>query len=310
MPGIARKVLRLTFSIAGSVAPKGAGKLAFRVFSLAPPRFPKGERARGVLAAGAAILAKAEPLALATSHGVVMTYLLKPACAARRDGAGRVLVTHGWGSRSEYMAALAEGIVDATGGEVVLLDFPGHGASSGRFLDIRLAVEAILAAEAHYGPFTGAAGHSFGGASLMAAACGLLPQFAPFRPQRMALIGAPSEMGGVFRYYSRQLGLTPKTRRSLEREVLRVTGRRTGDFDIAGAGRDLDMPVLVVHAEDDKEVSADHARRFAAHGAQVRIGWANGYGHRRIVAAPPAIALVTEFMAGHGEPPMDANTPD
>lgn len=300
MPNFAKKVLRLTFSVAGTVSPRGAGKLAFRVFSLAPTRFPKGERARAVFAEGASRLAKAEPLELETAHGKVMTYRLAP--EGGRAGGGRYLVLHGWGSRSEYMAALAEGIAAVTGGEVVLLDFPGHGASGGRFLDMRLAVEAITAVDRHFGPFHGAVGHSFGGASLMVAICRFLPQFPAFRPGRAALIGAPSEMDGIFRYFAEQVGLSTRARTHLEKEVRRVTGRGNGDFDIASAGRDVDLPVLVVHAEDDKEVSADHARRYAALGENVQIGWANGYGHRRIVAAPPVIDLVSAFFRGDDNP--------
>lgn len=291
MPTFAKKVLRLSLSLADTVSPKGTGKIAFRLFSLTPPRHPKGERARSVFAEGAQRLAKGQARALKTPHGKVMTYRLQG-----KGGSGRFLVLHGWGSRSEYMAALGEGIAEATGGEVILLDFPGHGASTGRFLDVRLAVEAITVVDREFGPFDGAVGHSFGGASLMGAASHFLPQYPPFRPGRMALIGAPSEMEGVFRYVSDELGLSGRARRHLEREVRRVTGRTNGDFDIAHAGRDLETPVLVVHAEDDKEVSADHARRYAELGGNVQLGWANGYGHRRIVAAPPVIELVSGFF--------------
>lgn len=304
MASFAKKALRLTFSVAGSVAPRSAGKLAFTVFRLTPPRFPKGERAKAVFAEGAQRLEKAISQMVKTPHGRVMTHRLKASGVPAGQIGGRYLVLHGWGSRSEYMAALAEGIAAATGGEAILLDFPGHGASSGRFLDMRLAVEAITAVDRHFGPFDGAVGHSFGGASLMVSVCGFLPQFPVFRPKRAGLIGAPSEMDGIFRYFAEQFDLSQNTRSHLEKEVRRVTGRRSGDFDIAKAGRDLDLPVLVVHAEDDKEVSADHARRYAALGGNVRLGWANGYGHRRIVSAPPVIDMVSEFLCGKDDPEM------
>ncbi|MBN9056528.1 MAG: alpha/beta hydrolase, partial [Rhizobiales bacterium] len=68
-------------------------------------------------------------------------------------------------------------------------------------------------------------------------------------------------------------------------------------FDAArGAGR-LDAPILVIHAEDDKEVPALHARRYAASGANVTLEWANGLGHRRIVSAEPVIARIVDFLA-------------
>jgi pimeloyl-ACP methyl ester carboxylesterase len=55
--------------------------------------------------------------------------------------------------------------------------------------------------------------------------------------------------------------------------------------------------MLVLHAEDDKEVPALHARRYAASGPNVTLEWANGFGHRRIVSAEPVIDRIVQFLA-------------
>jgi hypothetical protein len=54
---------------------------------------------------------------------------------------------------------------------------------------------------------------------------------------------------------------------------------------------------MIVHAEDDKEVSANHARRYAAASNAVRLHWANGFGHRRIVAARSVLDAIRGFLA-------------
>ena len=54
---------------------------------------------------------------------------------------------------------------------------------------------------------------------------------------------------------------------------------------------------------DDREVSADHARMYAASGDHVRLHWAEGLGHRRILADAGVARLAVSFLA---EPPRQA----
>lgn len=301
MPSFALKVTRLGLSISAAISPKLAGHLAFSLFCLTPSRQPKGDKARAVHAAGEKRLAAAEQVSLSISDGMAMAYRFNGVAGDKgRDeepGRRRILVVHGWGSGIAYVSQLVGGLAQ-TGAEVVALDFPGHGRSSGRFLNMRMAVEAIAAAQRQFGAFDAAVGHSFGGASLMIAASGLLGCVPRVTPHRLVLIGSPSEMGWLFRDFGRMMRLKPKVQEQLELRAMAVTGRRPEEFDAVRAGQAYGRPVLVVHAEDDKEVSADHARRYAAIGAQVSVHWANGLGHRRIVSDPGVIALVTDFVIG------------
>ncbi len=103
--------------------------------------------------------------------------------------------------------------------------------------------------------------------------------------KKLVLIGAPSEMTWLFKGFGKVLRLSPKTQGAFEGVVERLSGRRLEDFDAARILEVRAVPTLIIHAEDDKEVSADHARRYAAAGPNVELHWANGYGHRRIVSA-------------------------
>ncbi|QFY60295.1 alpha/beta fold hydrolase [Rhizobium grahamii] len=295
MANFTLKVTRLGFSLLQSVSPRIAGKAAFRLFCMTPSSAPKGEKAKVAHAAGIAKLAGAERFTLALQGGgKAYAYRLNGGAIGRR---ARYLVTHGWGSSSVYMADIIETLA-ATGAEVIAVDFPGHGGAKGRALHMGMAVKAIAAAERRFGAFDAAIGHSFGGAALMVAAAGMLPSVPVVLPEKLVLIGSPSEMHWLFKDFGKMIGLRRAAQQALEKEVHRITGRRLEEFDASAAAGVIKRPVMIVHAEDDKEVSADHARRYAAAGESVQLHWANGFGHRRIVAAPPVLETITEFLTG------------
>ncbi|MBB4440618.1 MULTISPECIES: alpha/beta hydrolase [Rhizobium] len=306
MANFALNVTRLGFSALQAVSPDLAAKAAFQLFCRTPSARPKGTKSKLAHAAGAARLVGAERFALRLAGGrQAHAYRLNGGARGKRK---RYLVTHGWGSSAAYMAELVS-MLAATGAEVVALDFPGHGRSGGRFLHMGLAVETIAAAEARFGAFDAAIGHSFGGAALMVSAAGLLPGVAPVGGDRLVLIGAPSEMGWLFTDFGRMVGLRPAAQAALENEVHRVTGRRLEDFDAGAAAGEIGRPVLVIHAEDDKEVSSLHAKRYGAAGKSVRLFWANGFGHRRIIGAAPVLAAIAAFLDGDrgvGEAPDES----
>lgn len=294
MPNFALKVTRLGFSLLQSVSPRIAGKAAFRLFCVTPSTKPKGEKAKAAHAAGAEKLAGAERFTLRlTGGGRAHAYRLNGGALGRRP---RYLVTHGWGSSGAYMGDLAENLA-ATGAEVIAVDFPGHGRAAGRVLHMGMAVKAIAAAERRFGAFDAAIGHSFGGAALMVAAAGMLPGVTAVLPEKLALIGSPSEMHWLFKDFGKMIGLGRSAQQVLETEVFRVTGRRLEEFDASRAADAIRRPVLIVHAEDDKEVNANHARRYAAASDAVRLYWANGFGHRRIVGARPVLDAIIGFLA-------------
>ncbi len=115
----------------------------------------------------------------------------------------------------------------ATGAEVIAVDFPGHGRAAGRVLHMGLAVKAIAAAERRFGAFDAAIGHSFGGAALMVAAAGMLPGVAAVLPEKLALIGSPSEMHWLFKDFGRMIGLDGRRNRCLRP---RCSGSPAGDW--------------------------------------------------------------------------------
>ena len=193
------------------------------------------------------------------------------------------------------MRALIEGYRDA-GYKVVSLDLPGHGQSTGRRLTMVSAVEAASQAAQWFGPFEAVVGHSFGGAVAVNATVGSIDGLPKLVTKRLVLVAAPSSLPLVFDVFSQMLNVGPRSRTVMAGRVKHLAGRPLSDFlgdrQLAGT----DVPTLVIHAPDDREVSAEQARLYAAAGSHVELHWAKGLGHRRILSDPSVVKRAVAFV--------------
>jgi pimeloyl-ACP methyl ester carboxylesterase len=293
MASYLHKVAGQAINLTGVVSMRLAGRLAFRLFATTAPVEPRNEKERKLLALARAAMSEAETVMLPVHSGMVAAHRFPPIGPATGQ---THLVVHGWGSRIDYVQGLIRGLRE-TGSAVVGLDLPGHGASTGRILTVPLAIEAIDAAWRQFGPFDAFVGHSFGGFVSAIAAAGPDDWVRRRMPKRLVLIGSPVAAEHVFSQFSGHMGFTRSVSRAMDQEVERIAGRPIGFFC---ARRMLaavpELPVLVLHAEDDKEVSAAAARLYAEAGPHVSVRWLNGLGHRRIVNSPQTIDAIRNFL--------------
>ncbi|CAI2934462.1 alpha/beta fold hydrolase [Aminobacter niigataensis] len=281
MASIGLKVIRRLFGAAEFVSPRLAGRAAFELFRRTPGEKSLSEAEKRAIARAADFMAEARHHRIKTRKGCVAIHEFRP--AQGRAQAGTVLVIHGWRSRTEYMRALIEGYLSA-GYRVVSLDLPGHGGSLGRALDMAKAVEAATLAGQWFGPFEAIVGHSFGGAVAVNAAAGTVKGFAPLSAKRLVLIAAPDSMPRLFEDFGRYINLGARTQHAIAGQVERVTGTPIHQFVSSRLLMRLSIPTLIIHAPDDREVSAKDARAMAGAGRHVRLFWAEGLGHRRILS--------------------------
>jgi len=296
----AHKVIRTLFGTGERIAPALTGRIAFELFCRTSNPNKLGAREAKAVARAAGLLADARKHCLTTRTGNVTAFEFRPLTGKER--LGTVLVIHGWGSRTEYMKPLIEAYRDA-GYRVVSLDLPGHGHSSGRRLTMLHALDAARVAGEWFGPFTAIAGHSFGGAVAANAVAGTVKGIPALAAERLVLIAAPSSMPNLFKDFARFLNVGPKSYSTMAAQVERVTGRRLEDFVASREFGWTQPPTLVIHSPDDREVPAEHARIYAASGDHVRLHWAEGLGHRRILADAGVINLAVAFLS---EPPAQA----
>lgn len=286
-------VIRRAFGVGEHLSPTISGWAAFELFCRTPSQRTLTKNEKRAIADASAFMSEARHHHLKTRNGYVLAHEFRP--EAGRERAGTVLVVHGWRSRTEYMRAVVEGLRDA-GLRVVSLDLPGHGHSPGRKLDMAKAVDAIETAGQWFGPFTAIVGHSFGGAVAINAAAGSINGIAPVRADRLVLISAPESLPNVFAEFGRFINVGPRSQAVIADHVQRVAGRPLSEFMGATQLARLPIPTLVIHAADDREVPAESARRYASAGSHVRLFWADGFGHRRILSSPAVVAETATFV--------------
>ncbi|WP_245468650.1 alpha/beta hydrolase [Mesorhizobium sp. M1E.F.Ca.ET.063.01.1.1] len=243
-------------------------------------------------------MAQARHHRLKTKTNCVAVHEFRP--EPGRGSRGTVLVIHGWRSRTEYMRALIEGFRGA-GYKVVSLDLPGHGHSLGRHLNMVNAVDAARVAGEWFGPFAAVVGHSFGGAIAANAVAASVKDMPPLAAEKLVLIAAPSSLPAIFDDFSRMMNVGPRSRVAMADRVQHLSGRPLSEFTGDRQLAEAPVPTLIIHAPDDREVHADHAKRYAGAGDHVRLHWAEGLGHRRILADKDVVARAVGFVTEQHE---------
>ncbi|MGF6149763.1 alpha/beta fold hydrolase [Pseudomonas fluorescens] len=222
---------------------------------------------------------------LAKSERITLRFGL----SALRWGQGpTVLLMHGWEGRPTQFASLITALVDA-GYTVVALDGPAHGRSPGREANVVLFARAMLEAAAELPPLQAVIGHSMGGASAMLAVqLGL-------RTETLVSIAAPARILAVLRGFARHVRMPPKARSAFIRKVERDVGIQASRLDVTHY--QLDMPGLIVHAEDDVFVSVNESQLIHDAWFDSRLLRLEEGGHQRVLADPRVIEGVLSLLS-------------
>ena len=277
----------------GTRWPDTAAAFAFRAFT-------RTARARGARQSGG-MPHGAQSAQLQTAGGIVAAWHMPAAQPTGR----RALLVHGWNSRSLHMLAIARAL-NAAGVDAVLIDLPGHGASTGRHLHLGKGIEAVDAAWRNYGPFETFIGHSFGGAVVLNAALGSSMCVPARRPDNLVMIASPNSMPSLFRKFGRFAGLPKPAQEAFERKVLTLLGQSLDCLVASEQLTDYTRPVLVVHDMDDTDVLYADALRIAQAGDHVGLRTTSGLGHRRILKDPGVLDDICRVAAGAEPQPSAA----
>src|SRR5579859_6760653 len=231
------------------------------------------------------------PAEVGELDGLAYSLWLPGRAAAR----GAVVILHGAGSCKENHHDFARAAI-ATGLAAVAFDQRGHGKSAGpmgaRVLEDVAAMTELARSAA------GAAAHSVaGGAGVPVALRGssmggyLAILAAPLVDARAVIAICPASADGLVR------GLGAD---ALHFEADRpALARFLGEHDLHGAVADLEVPLLLLHAEGDEQVPVEHSRELAAlaRGPGSRLVAVPGGHHRSVQHDPELQALSLRFLA-------------
>ncbi|MEL7363307.1 MAG: alpha/beta fold hydrolase, partial [Bacteroidota bacterium] len=238
--------------VGSAVAPGAMASVAWRMFrsprDLDKPVSAREERLRAA--------AQTERIPIRVDGEPIELQLYRwPAAAgtASPDTSKTALLVHGWEGDALNFVAFVEPLRKA-GFDVVALDGPAHGASSGERSDALRHAQAIVAAIQHLEQVDLLIGHSFGGYACAFAVAGIPDVIEPQQVGRLALISAPDTFEGVFHRFAQMVGFSPAVERRIYRRVEAMGGQPASHFSARHALNLIDVPTLVIHDRDDKEI--------------------------------------------------------
>ncbi|MFM1813330.1 MAG: hypothetical protein RLZ98_25 [Pseudomonadota bacterium] len=273
--------------------PYAAADAAFRLFC-EPAKSERRSADHGTLCQRARYhLRNAEWRRLETAGGSIQTYTFLPDTPAPR---GTVLLVHGWTSEASFMTAMVEPL-RRSGFRVCLFDFPAHGLSSGRRVNLADCARALLWICEALHPIDAIVAHSFGGVVALWVGEGGPPLPRRYTVSKYVLISCPNRFTEVTREFARHHGLAEPARRAYEHRLERVGHRPLDTFTAANLLAANGRPALLIHARDDTEVPISNAREIAAAVKGTELVEFDGLGHRNVLFAPPVMRLVMNGLS-------------
>ena len=269
------------------IAPKAAGRQAYKLFSTPRLRAKVPSSMEGVMA-------QAEQFELEVAGHQVAAYRW-----AGAPGAQRVLLTHGWESRAARLAIWVEPLLEA-GYEVVAFDAPAHGLSSGKRSSPLLFIQSIFALSEKVGTPTLCVAHSLGGASSILAATGASIVDRDNLPIERFLILAGADSGvDAMSMFCEFLELGDDFLPLILAGAVETSGfpgYAVSDLDVHRNLPNRAIPTLWLHDPEDDDVPLKAAERVERACPHVHLERLEGVGHNRIVRDPEVIARGVAFL--------------
>ncbi|WP_299254198.1 alpha/beta hydrolase [uncultured Lacinutrix sp.] len=252
------KIIGNSLNAISYISPKYASDKALDLF--ATPR--KGR----VLEKQKAFLDSAETHQLKHENLNILTYNWK--------GTGKtILLAHGWESNTHRWEVLINQL-KALNYNIIALDAPAHGASSGKQFNAVMYSECIHLVAEHYKTDI-IIGHSVGGM-----ATGFYQnKYQNKNLEKLILLGAPSEFTGVFKRYVDMMGYNKRIENGLNNLVLKRFNNLPSYFSLATFAKNIDTKTLIIHDVEDKIIPYNDAEMIAENHKNATFITTKGYGH-------------------------------
>lgn len=204
-------------------------------------------------------------------------------------GDRKILLVHGWSGRGTQLVKIADEFL-ALGYSIISFDAPAHGKSKGKTTLMPEFIASILELEKQFGPFEAAVGHSLGGMSLFNATRKGL------KINRLVTIGSGDIVKDIMDDFTAKLQLENKISNMMRIYFEDRFGETMDSFSAYLSAKEIDIPVLVIHDNNDDEVPVKcgiHIHKSLKDG-QLMI--TNGLGHRKILGDKDVVEKIIDFI--------------
>ncbi len=201
----------------------------------------------------------------------------------------KILLVHGWSGRGTQLVKFADAFVDK-GYATISFDAPAHGKSSGNSTIMTEFIASIIEIDNKFGPFEAAVGHSLGGMALLNAIKKGL------KINRLTIIGSGDKVKDILDDFVSKLELKPEFSSHLQQHFEKKYNEPMENYSAQNAAKTVDIPVLVIHDENDNEVPVETSINIHDNLKNGELLITQHLGHRKILGNPFVIEKTIEFI--------------
>jgi pimeloyl-ACP methyl ester carboxylesterase len=202
-----------------------------------------------------------------------------------------ILFVHGWAGRATQFRKFFQPCMDAEF-RVVAFDGPAHGKSDGKRTNILEFAEVMKKIFSEIGEPKAIVAHSFGGVVSLYCATQGLPV------KKLINIGSPVIGDKIIQTFLNAVNGSWPTAEKFKAYMLKKYNRSFDEFSAQYFIKHLEHPVqiMLVHDENDKDVSIDHAETLTELYPSALLYRTNGLGHTRILKDETVIKDCLKFI--------------
>ena len=204
-------------------------------------------------------------------------------------GKRKILLVHGWSGRGTQLVKIADELLNL-GFQTISFDAPAHGKSKGNSTLMPEFIASILEVEKQFGPFEFAIGHSLGGMAVLNAIKQNL------KIKKAVIIGSGDRVQDIIDDFIKKLQLQPKIGMLLKNYFEKKNNTTMDSFSSYQVAKEVKMPVLIIHDENDDEIPVNAAFNIQKHLQHGKIVITKGLGHRKILGNKAVIESIKQYL--------------
>ncbi|MBW3519625.1 alpha/beta hydrolase [Flavobacterium sp. NKUCC04_CG] len=201
----------------------------------------------------------------------------------------KALLVHGWNGRGTQLVTIANMLLKKDY-KTISFDATGHGRSPKNKSNMTEFIEACFVLQEKHGPFDLIIGHSLGGmATINAIKQGL-------NVKKAIIIGSGDVVQDIISDFVKQLELSPQIAPMMQSRFEKHFNQTMESFCVHQAAAHIDIPVLVIHDENDLDVPVTAAQRIYENLKNGEIMITKNLGHRKILGDKTVIERIKTFI--------------
>lgn len=205
------------------------------------------------------------------------------------QGTKKVLLVHGWSGRGTQLVKIADEMLKL-GYSTISFDAPGHGKASGKSSNMTEFIAAILEMQDKFGPFEYAIGHSLGGMSILNSIKRGL------KVKKAVIVGSGDIVEDIMNDFIEKLGMNIAISKKMKASFEKKIGETMDSYSAYIAAREVHIPVLIIHDNDDADVPVKAAHNIHENLKDSELLITNGLGHRKILGDAKVIKKIVAFL--------------